>query len=404
MGTIAGTEGTGTIARGPLTSHYRRMAVARAGLLEGVGAAEFTEDGIKERVESAADAMHEVVRDYLGDQPELHQLVKQAVANGAVGLRTVAAGNEATLRDQPSAVAHVEVIVRMDGSRPSFMIRDGEPDLKTSPAGSWKAPLLAGADEVRKVIACVGRIDDPTASQGFVGTGFLVDEDLIITNRHVLQEIAVPAGAGWELRPGISIDFGHEFRARASVKPRALTEVVFAGNKPITDPIDHRKLDLALIRLKKSNASNRPTTVLSVDVSTDWPAPGAEVYIIGYPGSPELGAYPLNVLEQLFQSTFGCKRLAPGAVTPPFSAVAPWTVAHDSTTLGGNSGSVVVVVGREYAAAGLHYGGKGSDPRENWGHVLGRVLKQKARGSRSTLRQVLEENGVTLVDRTITDH
>jgi hypothetical protein len=211
-------------------------------------------------------------------------------------------------------------------------------------------------------------------------------------------------GPAWELKPGITIDFGHEFRGWSSVKPRALKEVVFVGKNHIDDyDIDHRNLDLALIRLTKTNASNRPTTVLSVDMSKDWPDPGAMVYIVGYPANPQVGVYQLNLLEQLFQSTFGCKRLAPGTVTAPFSAVQPWTVAHDSTTLGGNSGSVVLVVGREYAAAGLHYGGTRADPRENWGHVLGRVLGNKG-GSRSTLRAVLKKNGVTLVDRTVTPH
>jgi V8-like Glu-specific endopeptidase len=79
--------------------------------------------------------------------------------------------------------------------------------------------------------------------------------------------------------------------------------------------------------------------------------------------------------------------------------VAQWTLAHDATTIGGNSGSVVLVAGRERVAAGLHYGGRRGEPRENWGHVIGRVLDEKDHRSGATLRQLFIEYGVRLVDR-----
>jgi V8-like Glu-specific endopeptidase len=380
------------------------LAAARSSLESaGTRAGDLSEGNIRDRVESASEALHRIVREYLGNKAKLHQLANEITTAGATGLRAVAAGDEGTLHRDPQALAHLEVIVRMDGSRPSFMVRHGDVDRTTSPVGTWGDALDASADQLRKAIACVGRIDDPASPQGFQGTGFLVADDLIVTNRHVLQAIATPIEGGWEIRPKITIDFGHEFRARASMNKRTLKEVVFAGKKPIANSIDHRKLDLALIRLAKAPASRRPATVLSVDVSGDWPASGAYVYTIGYPGSPEPGEYPFSALEQLFQSTFGCKRLAPGAVTSPLAAVGPWTVTHDSTTLGGNSGSVVLVVGRELAAAGLHYGGQRADPRENWGHVLGRVLGQSGRDTPDTLRKVLTSHGVVLVDRTIAD-
>jgi hypothetical protein len=75
-----------------------------------------------------------------------------------------------------------------------------------------------------------------------------------------------------------------------------------------------------------------------------------------------------------------------------------WTTAHDATTLGGNSGSIVLVIGRENAAAGLHYGGRRSTPRENWGHILGLTL-DKTGQSGKTLRECLNEYHVNLIDR-----
>jgi hypothetical protein len=138
--------------------------------------------------------------------------------------------------------------------------------------------------------------------------------------------------------------------------------------------------------------------VLPFDVAPNWAKPGlVRVYTIGYPGQPQYGAYNLNLLEQLFQTTFGYKRVAPGEIRSAQAAVGPWTLAHDATTLGGNSGSVVVAIGSETNAAGLHYGGRSSQPSENWGHVLGRVLDEQDPGTKKTLRQTLDQFEVTVV-------
>src|SRR5205085_12612298 len=118
-----------------------------------------------------------------------------------------------------------------------------------------------------------------------------------------------------------------------------------------------------------------------------------------YPANPRVGTYTPTLLEQLFQTTFGYKRLAPGRIMRSQASVQGWTLAHDATTLGGNSGSVILVVGREHAAAGLHYGGRRTEPRENWGFVFGRVLEETDGRSESTLRQRLKEYGVQFIDR-----
>jgi hypothetical protein len=92
----------------------------------------------------------------------------------------------------------------------------------------------------------------------------------------------------------------------------------------------------------------------------------------------------------LFKSTFGHKRLAPGLFINSQAGVHTWTFAHDATTLGGNSGSVVLRRDQEQVAAGLHYGGRWSEPRENWGHILGLVLDQPDKSGK-TLREYLND-------------
>jgi endonuclease G len=54
----------------------------------------------------------------------------------------------------------------------------------------------------------------------------------------------------------------------------------------------------------------------------------------------------------------------------------------------------VLVATKEGAAAGLHYGGRGVEPRENWGHILADVLEATDGRSPKSLGDILAENGV----------
>ena len=391
------------------TGHYKRMLAGAAALGESTSALEGLElagpavdlsgVAIDERVETARAELRRIVKDYLGDKPELYEIADAITESTKPALAAML--DTESLTDE-GVLAGLEVIVRTDGSRPSFMVRNGEPDTATSPIGTWGETLADSAGALRDAIACIGRIDDPASSQGFQGTGILLQQDLVMTNRHVLQAIARQnADGSWKLNPNVAIDFGHEFRATETLRRRAIKRVVFAGAKPIAQfGIDHAKLDLALLEL---DSGETPDRLLGVDLAPDWGQSDTGVFIIGYPGNPGAAGGPPSLLEQLFKSTFGHKRLAPGLITTAADRLAEsprdWTLGHDGTTLGGNSGSAVVVVGRETIAAGLHYGGTRADPRENWCHVLGLTLEETDGRSNKTLREHFQERGVELIDR-----
>jgi len=368
-----------------------------------VSALDLSRPAIDDRLDETREALHRIVEEYLQGDPELYKVTDEIVDRGGDALDFLRSGNDEQLR-QRKVQNDLEGIVRTDGSRPSFMIRNDEVDLASSPVGGWNDIIAGSIDKLRDFARCVGRIDVPGAPQGFTGTGFLVHENLIITNRHVLQASADPIDNNeWEFKQGAVIDFGHEFRGRETLNRRALKNVVFCAPDAILDnlPIDHNKLDLALIELEPTDDALLPSKLFSLDIATDWANSDLDVYIVGYPGQPKLGGVNQpTLLELLFQSTYGYKRLAPGKIMTSTQMVTDWTATHDATTLGGNSGSVVLVVGREYAAAALHYGGRNAAPLENWGHVIGKTLdKQDAKGI--PLRQYLTDLKVTFANRTV---
>jgi V8-like Glu-specific endopeptidase len=383
-----------------MMNHYKRIAAARTPAREGGFESAVAAESVAERTESTEDALLRIVKDYLHDDPHLVDVAKKIVAEGGEALRILDANDANALERRPELLSGLEAIVRTDGSRPSFLIRNGDVDRKSSPLGGWANLLDRSADRLRGAIACVGRIDVPGTSAGFMGTGFLIQENLILTNRHVLQVSARLYNGEWKFSDGAAIDFGHEFNARDSLDRRKLKRVVFCGARKIEfDSIDHSKLDLALIELESASASARPSMVLPLNLTPDWAVPGTTILTVGYPGSPQGMLYSPTLLEQLFQATFGYKRIAPGELIAAHTTVQPWTLTHDATTLGGNSGSVVLLADREQLAAGLHYGGRGVEPRENWGHVLASVLNATDGTSPKTLQEVLREHGIQLGDK-----
>ena len=390
--------------------HYRRILSrpwSRGTTTEGLDEdqLDLSASANADRVRYAASELNRIVKTQFGDDPQLHQLAGQITSEAGSALQVLSDQDMEKLA-RPESMAALEVIVRTDGSRPSFLIRNGKVDFASSPAGEWTDVLGPVAETVQKAVSCVGRIDHPAASQGFQGTGFLIGPDVILTNRHVLQVIGAPdENKVWKLDAGVAIDFGHEFRGRASVNRRALRSVLFCGKDPILPTaIDHTRLDLVLIELEPVAAGSEAPDTLAFDISPDWAIPALTVFTIGYPANPGF-TEQLNLLEQLFQSTFGFKRLAPGTITKPGVPSPPeWMLAHDCTTLGGNSGSVVLVASRGSIACGLHYGGRRADPRENWGHILGLTLDtpnaahQQAGDDPLSLRELLKKHGVQLID------
>ena len=114
-------------------------------------------------------------------------------------------GPSAELTD--GQVLGLEAIVVSDGSRPSIRFVDDRlvPDDDVE-RGPWKTVIDRHRLKIEACARSTGRIDLDGVHWG---TGFSIGDGLILTNRHVLQQIAVADEAGgWRFRGNVTIDFG----------------------------------------------------------------------------------------------------------------------------------------------------------------------------------------------------
>ena len=295
---------------------------------------------------------------------------------GRKGLEKLALGAKLDSSvDEPLALVErvgLEALIKLTG-RPPLLIVDDKLDPSDPLAEEW-GDLLLHDNIVSNIAPSVGRID---INGRHIGTGFMVAPDIIITNRHVLEAIALPMkGPGaaqdiWILFAGtIWIDFKRE-KGRNQRKRFRIKSVIGAGPDPIAGLVDFDHLDAALLQIETlgiDGGEPPPDVVQILEGSALDYEEGSEIGIVGYPGRPNLEPSPDRAedvevarnLIRLFQSWWGVKRYSPGRLipSPPSARETPWVVAHDATTTGGASGSVVISTnGVPVRALGLHFAG-----------------------------------------------
>jgi S1-C subfamily serine protease len=240
--------------------------------------------------------------------------------------------------ERPTAaeLAALELVIRM--MRPAPLSHRGRLDaLPSRPGSTTYNPELAARwegfrDKVEPFIYSIGRLDRASGGQdASAGTGFLVGEDLLLTNRHVLDALSFGAQA---LDEGQAVvGFYNEDGLADPVPPFPIVGVVAV----------HDTLDMALLRVRL------PEPRRWLQAGADVPDVGAEVAAIGYPWPDR--SNPLFA-PAIFANKYGVKRAAVGEVM----GVRDQRFFHDCSTLGGNSGSPVFELAHG-RLVGLHYSG-----------------------------------------------
>jgi endonuclease G len=222
-------------------------------------------------------------------------------------------------------------------------------EFKDSESAVWRSRLQTAAPLLTRAAQAVGRIE-VTGLPGytFVGTGWLVDANTVVTNRHVAEAFARRTRGGFAFKQGsgerpmtADIDFLEE-AGRLAEREFPIVEILHIEEEPGPD--------FALLRVQ--TRSGLHTLAPPIKLAAAAPKPEQQVAVIGYPAR-DSRVPDARLMESIFGKVYDKKRLAPGQITRTQKDL----VFHDCSTLGGNSGSVVLDL-ESGAAVGLHFAGR----------------------------------------------
>ena len=237
--------------------------------------------------------------------------------------------------------------------RPALLIQDDKylpapPPLSGSDL-DWNAILEPHRDDIQKTCESVGRIEflHSDGTEWNMGTGFLVANDVIMTDRHVAEFFC---------EQNVNTN---EWTFKTDSKRRRID---YCEEKDTTTPREfkikkilgiHDTIDLALFKVAKTSQGRKHPEPLVLASDMPDPAKDRNVYVVGYPTKDDWKETGED-LSRVFNDIYGVKRLQPGKTTGVQAGGS--VLFHDCSTVGGNSGSCVIDIEMNQVI-GLHFRG-----------------------------------------------
>ncbi len=264
-------------------------------------------------------------------------------------------GNQEAVSADNLPLMEQEAIILLTG-RPSLLIQNGQ--WEKPPLGVIKQRLEQSKDALLQAIPKVGRIEitAPAGFSPFIGTGWMIDEGIMITNRHVAKFFAEQKNSSFVFKNyaagqpyQVQVGFLREQPVKIDEWQAKIKDILFIEEEGDIRP------DMALVRLDAGSGGHSLPGPIALDEinPTASPTSKPDVAVIGYPASdPSRNDY--FEMDRIFKGIYNVKRLSPGKIM----SVEPngKRLMHDCTTLGGSSGSAIInlVTGK---VCGLHFGG-----------------------------------------------
>lgn len=240
----------------------------------------------------------------------------------------------------------LEAIV-LPQNRPVVFVRGNSYDDVDAPWQSLNAPDVKS--RIGKLLPGVGRIELPLSpSIPYGGTGFVVGNGLLMTNRHVAQLFSHGLGLKIRYQTGGA---GVDFKKQVDTPPDdRSTYLIVRGIQMI-----HPYWDMALLKVDGLPGSS----LLRLSTKSPEDLLNRNIVVIGYPARDDRN--DLDLQDRIFQRKYLVKRLQPGTVRTraqirSFENIVA-ALTHDASTLGGNSGSAIIDVDSGEVLA-LHFGGE----------------------------------------------
>ncbi|MGF1563403.1 MAG: DNA/RNA non-specific endonuclease [Geminicoccaceae bacterium] len=336
----------------------------------------------------ASEILDSVLRDHgiLDEVTTMQRLPPSALHLEREGfaVESVRHAAERLIQGDPSALASAESLVVESGAamspeaivllvgRPVMFIQDDR--LVLNGSLEWRARLQPFLGPLERALPSIGRVEIANSTRfPFAGTGWMIDDDTLVTNRHVARlfcsSLNQPFVIGQNVfgdRFQLRVDFAEE-HDREGVEEIDVAEVLWVA--------DDRELDIAFLKLSRSD-------ILPAPLQPARAVPDADdgfIAVVGYPARDGT-RNPGDGMSRIFADVYNKKRLAPGRVIRQRGEC----FSHDCTTLGGNSGSAVLDV-ETGNAIGLHFAGRFQD--RNLAVDINAVLKRLGEVGRRVVAQ-----------------
>lgn len=299
--------------------------------------------------EWVADATKAMNARYGGMSRAAPQPVQEGVepAGGAppppTALRPFGAGGA-----MPPPITNDETIVFAVGT-PVFLVQNNTIDINSAraEATAWRQILTTKAPMLNRSMASIGRVNVSNFDNPFIGTAWVIDDGLVVTNRHVANLFAQTSGAGFTFKLGFDartpigadIDFLQEYGNAAS-DPVTVERVVWVAPENLPD--------VAFLKLAQSSSA---IGRVKLQLASEPPPAKLPVAVVGYPAS-DIRFSDQQLANKIFGGVYDKKRVAVGNLL----GVGDENITHSCSTLGGNSGSPVIDIGTGQVVA-LHYRG-----------------------------------------------
>ena len=242
-------------------------------------------------------------------------------------------------------------ILNHDYIRPAFVIQDH--DFQVPSDHPWAPLLNMYKENIRRAVSSVGIFEIVRGGKKFPsGTGWLLTEDLVVTNQHVSEVFCEKVKGKYRLKKGfekITIDFNEEFERIHDYEFKVI-DIVHVEEDD-TSIYDHTP-DIAILRVEKINKNGEhlppPLPLYHEPLKVNQ-----AIAIIGFPSAD----YKLPLKrKRIFNNIYDVKRVQPGLIKN-IKMLYEFDFKHDCSTLVGNSGSPVIdiltgkVVGTHFAGS-----------------------------------------------------
>jgi endonuclease G, mitochondrial len=232
-------------------------------------------------------------------------------------------------------------------SRPVMFVKDGIFEQAGLPL--LEKRLSPHRKALSAPIKAVGRIElSDHDTFEWCGTGWRIEDDLIVTNRHVANVFAQRQGRVFRYRFNrdgkpvrARIDFKEEYKGIESSEV-GVAEILWIADDTAEAP------DMAVLRVHSNIGLPPPLKLLNKPLQ-----PEQFIAVVGYPARDSRN--DAGAMREIFGDIYDVKRFAPGEVVTVLKD--EWFFTHDSSTLGGNSGSAILDI-ESKTVAGLHFGGQ----------------------------------------------